>query len=398
MAVTLRDIVNLPEFKALKLINSSTGLSNEVSGCGILDYEFDERVRHRFLKVNFSAGQLVLTSFLYAKDNEHLIMDAIKNLIAKGCSGLIVKNIFKLNISSNVIKYADLNNFPIFILKDQDILFENLIVNVVQVIKNYSSKYYYQEKLLELMNCEYDRNCLIQKTIEMNPLFEADFIVLYFKYKTLYGDNTKFVEVKDIIDKLDINISDRIIPYQSGYILIHTKELFIDKEIDMIISPFHDSLLELSESFYISCSDIHHDLVELREAVNEALYTSILIDETSEEVYHYYDDIGTYKIILPFIDNPILKNYSERYLNILLDFDAEYQGKFIDTLVEYVLVGGDIDKCAEVLDVHKNTIRYRLEKINSLLNENILIKEGYEKVAFAIRIYLCRKKINKTYF
>lgn len=148
MAITVHDIVSSPDFKTLKLINSPFDLSNVVSGCGILDYEFDEKVRHRFLKVNFSPGQLVLTSFLYAKDNEHFIMDAVKNLIAKKCSGLIVKNIFQLNISSNVIKYANLNNFPIFVLKDQDILFENLIVNVYQIIKNFNSKIFLPRKII----------------------------------------------------------------------------------------------------------------------------------------------------------------------------------------------------------------------------------------------------------
>lgn len=75
-------------------------------------------------------------------------MDAVKNLIAKKCSGLIVKNIFQLNISSNVIKYANLNNFPIFVLKDQDILFENLIVNVYQIIKNFNSKIFLPRKII----------------------------------------------------------------------------------------------------------------------------------------------------------------------------------------------------------------------------------------------------------
>lgn len=395
MGVTLQEIVNLPQLNALKLINRSAGLKNEVTGCGILDYEFEESVRHRFIKVNFSPGQLVLTSFLYAKDNEHLIMDAIKNLIAKGCSGLIIKNIYKLNISSNAIKYADMNNFPIFILKDQDILFENLIVSVAEVIKHYSSKSYYQEKITELMNCENDRTCIKQKTIEINPLFEPDFMVLYFRFKDDFKEVKHFYEIDDIIKP---NVSDCIIPYKNGYLFIHTKERFKEYEINKILEPFDAKINTLIENFYISCSDIHHDILELRDAINEAIYATILIDDEDSLSYHSYESIGTYKLILPFIEAPIFRNYSMYYLKPILDFDTEFEGKFFDTLVAYVNVNGDIDHCAKKLAVHKNTIRYRLEKISNLLDENILTKEGYEKVVVAVRIYIVEKKRVKAGF
>lgn len=245
------------------------------------------------------------------------------------------------------------------------------------------------------MNDECDRNCIVSKTLEINPLFEADYIVLYFKHKQAKTSEMHTLDIKEIINILNISVSDRIIPYLDGYVYIYTKELFINTDINIIISLLLDRLVIINENFTISCSDIHHDLVEIKQAVNEAIYTSILIEDNNDKIFNLYEDIGTYKVILPFINDPIMKNYSDEYLNILLDFDVEYQGKFIETLIEYVLVGGDIDKCSEVLKVHKNTIRYRLEKINSLLNENILIKEGYEKVALAIRIYIVHNKLNK---
>ena len=93
MKVTVEDISNFPEFADLKLIAGRGGLNKPVERCGILDYEFVEGVREKWYNTNFrDENMIVMTSFLYAKDNEYLIMDAVKNLASRKCSGLIIKN------------------------------------------------------------------------------------------------------------------------------------------------------------------------------------------------------------------------------------------------------------------------------------------------------------------
>ena len=125
MKVTVEDISNFPEFADLKLIAGRGGLNKAVEKCGILDYEFVEGVREKWYNTNFrDENMIVMTSFLYAKDNEYLIMDAVKNLTSRKCSGLIIKNIFHLPIHENVIRYADTMNFPILVIEGSNIHFE----------------------------------------------------------------------------------------------------------------------------------------------------------------------------------------------------------------------------------------------------------------------------------
>ena len=60
-----------------------------------------------------------------------------------------------------------------------------------------------------------------------------------------------------------------------------------------------------------------------------------------------------------------------------------------------VLAKGDTIKAAERLFCHKNTIRYRIgklqEKVDPLTNE----KEFYQNLAAAIKVYLLLNKIKK---
>ena len=119
MKLTINDVRNFPQLKKMTLIAGEGGLNREVTHCGILDYEYDKNLSHKYYEYNYQMSDfLTLTSFLYAKNDPNLIYDAVKKLISKNGSGLIIKNIYRLPISENVIRYADHNNFPIFILND----------------------------------------------------------------------------------------------------------------------------------------------------------------------------------------------------------------------------------------------------------------------------------------
>ena len=137
MKLTVRDISNFSELSQLTLIAGRGGLAKNVTHCGILDYEYDKDVSSKYYDYNYQVdgGFLTLTTFLYAKNNPNLIYDAVKKLVSKNGSGLIIKNIFKLPISENVIRYANHMNFPIFLLNDSHPFFEDILMLVNKAIE-----------------------------------------------------------------------------------------------------------------------------------------------------------------------------------------------------------------------------------------------------------------------
>ena len=101
----------------LKIIAGHGGMSRTIADPGILDYELDDVLRDKFLHTNFHKNQLVVTTFSCAKDNHFMVSDAIKHLVAKDTSCLVIKNVFKLPIHETILRYADAKNFPIFLIE-----------------------------------------------------------------------------------------------------------------------------------------------------------------------------------------------------------------------------------------------------------------------------------------
>ncbi len=62
---------------SVRLIAGSDGVSRAVSGVGILDYELMPGLKNKYQRVNFSPDEIVLSTFLYAKDDPYLITEAV---------------------------------------------------------------------------------------------------------------------------------------------------------------------------------------------------------------------------------------------------------------------------------------------------------------------------------
>ena len=135
MYFTINDLLCFDDFKKIRLIAGAKGTQNRVSGCGILDYELESSLKGKYLHSNFLPDQIILTSLFFAKNNPFLIGDSIKHLISRGSSGLIIKNVFNLPIHNSVIRYAEAKNFPIFLMDDMHVYFEDLIIQIDRCIQ-----------------------------------------------------------------------------------------------------------------------------------------------------------------------------------------------------------------------------------------------------------------------
>lgn len=392
MKLHVQDIYNFPELNKLTLIAGEGGLKKEVKHCGILDYEYDKDVASKYSDYNYRTGGgfLTLTSFLYAKNNPDLIYEAVKKLVAKNGSGLIIKNIFKLPISNNVIRYADYMEFPLFVLNDSYPFFEDIILLINKKMQQYESFYYMEQKINALLKTdEADLNKTAQLTYEINPSIQDDIVAAYFSPKEgTLSHEMSLEEESKLYDAGLIRPEDAVFFYRDGLMLIHSTHHYANNRLAEIIKPFAQAIgPDVFEKFNVGISKIHHTKEELREAVREAVYASIF-NETSPD-YKTFDELGAYRAIFPFAMTATMKNYAKDYIAPLEEYDAGRNGEVVHTVIEFVKCGGNLEATAKKMQQHKNTIRYRLNTAGGILNLHPFSLGDYEEIALAVRIHIC---------
>lgn len=80
----------------------------------------------------------------------------------------------------------------------------------------------------------------------------------------------------------------------------------------------------------------------------------------------YIGDLGVYQLILSLGDREKLLSFCEKTLSHLIDYDKRNSADLIKTLEAFFACHGNLSQTAEMLIVHRNTLLYRMNRINEI--------------------------------
>jgi sugar diacid utilization regulator len=131
-------------------------------------------------------------------------------------------------------------------------------------------------------------------------------------------------------------------------------------------------------------------LEDVRVSRNEAA-TAIKLANMSgrEESVFFYKDQGIYTMISKITDSRFLDEFVEKNIGKLLRADEVNQGNLCETLEKYINHNCNAKDTAEAMYIHRNTLNYRLRKIQEILGRQINDIDTclLLKLAFMIRNY-----------
>jgi DNA-binding PucR family transcriptional regulator len=221
-------------------------------------------------------------------------------------------------------------------------------------------------------------------------------------YDTNEG-NGSTIETRENVKKL---VESEFRLYGLKKLLIHLQmdsiALMLPSELfskDLIISIFGGIIKKMSQSYSINAkvgigSDYEY-IAELKNSYQEACDTIQILNTVSNlKNISFYEDLGLYSLISQIKSGKFLDDYINTKIGALLDADKMQAGELCATLEAYLECNCNANATAEKLYIHRNTMRYRLEKIKGILNNNLNdLSTCLElKLAFAIKDYREHRK------
>lgn len=386
MALSLQTIVNYVKtpFK-LKLLAGKNGLNKNVSWV----YYTEDADTIKFIR----GGELAVTlgvSFEREKDNlkidnlHDFLKKFIDNFITHNASGLIINTgKYIEEIPQSIIDFCDKNNFPLFSMP-----WEIHTIDLMQEVGNMISsdnqnsatidKYFYK--------AIFEKENLDPLQIANTPFFDfkwLSIVIMKFDPSVFNYDNGKIMRYiqYSFNHKMNINQNEYccfIHKQKIVYIIKDSNELFLNEiyKISRLDKNFTNSI--------ISVSDYSDSIEELHELYKHANVANKI--NSSPDKINYYEDLGIYKIILGVKDKKILRKFYDDTLGKLNEMEPDKKEDFIRTLSLYLKTGGNVLKVSEQNNAHRNTILYRLSRIEELLD--IDLSDGETRTALQVALYL----------
>lgn len=378
---------------SVRILTGEQSMARPVSAIGILDYELDPALKSKYFQLNFHEGQLALSTFLYAKDNPFLIGDAVKLLIAKGCSGLAIKNVFHLSIHETVLRYAESKGFPIFVIDSPEIFFEDIIYKVTRQIELLSSAVF-SARELDFLLCGHpsaEEVCLHARNL--NPSFQHHLFAVFARPRQ--PDSFNDVQAASCLQRFEQSslyaAENYLTSYRGGLLYVNSCDGAPDADMKAATETFCSEILKTPENFAIGVSSLHYRLSDLPLAVAESLQTCPLTEQSATPLF--FDALGSLRLLLPLAKDPQVRAFSDGILDPLSEYDAEHNARLADTLGAYCQAGCSISAAAAAMAQHENTLRYRLDKIRELTGLNYKDPGDLEQLSLAWKIRFCGQAV-----
>lgn len=144
-----------------------------------------------------------------------------------------------------------------------------------------------------------------------------------------------------------------------------------------------------------SCSSIYssHDHIEksYKEALNVLDMKSKFPEETKEIIN--YQELGIYQFLDVILDKRVQDQFENHSLKKLTDYDLRHNSNLVETLEVFLNNDNNINEAAKELNVHMNTLSYRLKRISEIGDINL--KDVNQKMTLYIDIKLMKYKNNR---
>jgi purine catabolism regulator len=134
----------------------------------------------------------------------------------------------------------------------------------------------------------------------------------------------------------------------------------------------------------IGIGNFYSGISGLRSSYNES-YRAIKMGKKiyKENGIYHYDDLGIFKVLVELENDQVLKEYREEILGPLLN---EANKDLIDTVKALLEHMGNKSEAAEELNIHRNSLNYRINKFSKLLDIDLENSENWLKIFLALKI------------
>lgn len=147
------------------------------------------------------------------------------------------------------------------------------------------------------------------------------------------------------------------------------------KELEIYITyleKVHESLIILcnDDKLLLAMGDIHKGPAQIRTSYQEAEATMSILQRTSFKKLCRYKDLGIYRLFLHMKPSE-MEYFYHNQLNALIEHDKCNNADMVNTLKVYLEAYRNISKTAKLLVIHRNTLLYRITKIEEILGRDL---------------------------
>lgn len=356
--IRIKELFRLQNLKRLRLIAGQEGLERTVTAAVLLEYD-----PSRMQLPDFYRGDLVVTTLAYARGDSQLVTNSLLALMNQGIAGLLVKTAYFSELPQGVVSLANRLGTPLLLFDETYI--EEVILEVTDLIRGKRHFSGYEAELDALMRGTLTAEQTKEKVQRIDPT-GAQAYRLYALYP-----RERMPALEERLYALlsqDEALAQRCICMAWRRILIvllheDGRETDGREALSVLLGRAGVDQAGLSAG----ASLLRTEQAAFGEALGEAVYSARAARLTGTPVF-CAQELGLYAYLFPMSENPFVCSQCRQQLRRIREYDSRNRTSLEQTARVYVQERMEIAATAKALFQHPNTVRYRLQKLQKLMD------------------------------
>lgn len=367
MAIVLRDVLSKMQDVEITLLGGKEGLDNVVSWVHMVEnIEISD-----FLK----GGEITFTTGIGLGEGLDL-MTLVKEVYRRSASAMVI-NIgpYIQEIPSEVAYFADENKFPIFIVPWH--------VHMAEMMRIISFDITNSER--ENMELEVAmRNAIVsphQEELYLEQLSHKMFMPEWRYEATLIEivtNKTGLLITDKKLESYKSTLQNMLIPLHKNSVVLRMRNRLVIvtgnytpekmrsamKEIKQKLS----CILAKGETAIYAIGGEARGIGRVHKSYKEATKILKLVRVlNAKDDMIFYEDLGYYKLLIAIEDQEVVEAYYKETIEPIVRYDSFNQTDLRSVLESYLRHSGSVKDTAEEMFIHRNTVNYKIKKIEELL-------------------------------
>lgn len=385
MKVNVQKLYESVKDSKITLISGSQGLKRTVRWVHITE----NKEICSFLK---GEEIVLITGVALNKNND--IISLVKTVVQSGASGVILNlGPYIQSVDPEIIELCEDKQVPLF-TAPWDVYMAEIIQKFCLIIT--------LEDKREVELSAAIKNAILfpkQKELYMTYLhnyyvdINGDYTVMLINIENDHGDNVlsnKKILIRQI-ESISYNLGwESIILELNEDILILFNGKFDEDKIDNCYKEIEENctIIRLNKDVYCGIGNKYSGIANIYKSYNQAK-SVITIKKMGRFIVksNLYKDLGLYKIALIINDKDEMNSFVNDSIGDILKYDKINNSNLEQVLRTYLKNNGSVKDTAEELFVHRNTVNYKIKKIDKILNVDLSDYESICNIIVALKIH-----------
>lgn len=379
MSVKVNELTRLHSLSKFRLVAGEKGLGKEVSTVCLADLEVDKELVPYANGIR--KGSFVISSLRNNPELENMdYIQIFDGLIERKVSAFSYNEKMVKKLPKKVLDMCNDFEIPVFAFNPEEVYIENVVFDIMHTIQEKSVSFSMDREIERMLKNDLSKSEVESIATSINPSFQRNCIVCFIKAKDKDAEFSPGRIARGYSPTYeDSNVVTTLLPFRDGLIVFITMPRIDMKVRDKVIYDIVEQIPGRHRVMVASSSE-QPTMEGLDRAVRECNHAYIT-GKLEDLDWIEYDDIGTYKFLIPNRNHPEEIAFMRKYMRNM-------SKEQLETAIVFVKCNGSFDKAAEKLICHRNTVRYRINKIHERTDPDKSEFQFYENLSSAIKIYL----------